>query len=161
MYFHTYLSTFILTYILSYLLTYFHTYLHPFIHTYILSYLLTYFRTYLHTFTEFLLDKETARELRITEAKERNELQECSCCYDTEVLFEDMLTCPEGHLFCRDCIRQSAEVVIGEGKTHFACLGDGVRYILVTLSVCCRSLINQSIKQYIKFFFPCLHGLDG
>ena len=55
-------------------------------------------------------------------ARMRGELMECGCCYDNEVLFEDMLTCPEGHLFCSTCVRRLVEVGVGEGKVHFACL---------------------------------------
>ena len=68
-------------------------------------------------------------------ARIRNELQTCSCCYDNEILFEDMLTCPDGHLFCRDCIRRSVEVAIGDGKSHFNCLYDNCELEFTTATL--------------------------
>ena len=62
------------------------------------------------------------RAIKLQEAKSQGLLQECSCCYDDEVLIEDMLSCPKGHLFCKSCVRRSTEVVIGEAKAKFPCL---------------------------------------
>lgn len=70
----------------------------------------------------YLHDKKQVYELRLQEARDNGELMECQCCFDEECLFEDMAACPEGHLFCKTCIRRSSEVVIGEGKTDFKCL---------------------------------------
>lgn len=70
----------------------------------------------------YLHDKKQVYEFRLQEARDNGELMECQCCFDEECLFEDMAACPEGHLFCKTCIRRSSEVVIGEGKTDFKCL---------------------------------------
>lgn len=55
-------------------------------------------------------------------AKANGELLECQCCYDNEVMAEDMAACNEGHLFCTECIRRSAEIAIGNAQNGFACL---------------------------------------
>ena len=47
---------------------------------------------------------------------------ECLCCYDDEVIIEDMNTCAEGHCFCKGCIKRSSEEVIGQGRLKFPCL---------------------------------------
>ena len=76
--------------------------------------------------TEYIADKKHDRAQRMAMARIRGEFHTCACCYDDEVLFEDMLACPDGHLFCRDCIKRSAEVAVGDGKGQFVCLFDGV-----------------------------------
>ena len=48
---------------------------------------------------------------------------ECNCCFDDEVLFEDMAACAEGHLFCKECIQRSSSEIIGQAKVKFPCLG--------------------------------------
>lgn len=78
----------------------------------------------------FLRDRREAKARRLALARARNELQTCGCCYDDEVLFEDMLTCAEGHLFCADCVRRSVEVAVGEGRGEFCCLGNEVSLCL-------------------------------
>ena len=62
-------------------------------------------------------------DAKVAEAKKRGELIECVCCYNDECLFEDMLPCKGGHLFCRECVARASEVAIGEGKTSLTCLG--------------------------------------
>ena len=62
----------------------------------------------------FLRRREEEKTKRLAEAQEKKELLECGCCFDDEVLPEDSLTCPEGHLFCRECIRRSSEEVVGK-----------------------------------------------
>jgi hypothetical protein len=42
------------------------------------------------------------------QAKANDELLECLCCFDAEVMAEDMAACNEGHLFCKECIRRYA-----------------------------------------------------
>ena len=64
--------------------------------------------------TDYLQDKEDHKAVRLAEAKESNALQECSCCFDDEVLLEDMLQCPRDHMFCRECVRRSSETLIGK-----------------------------------------------
>lgn len=66
--------------------------------------------------------KEEEKVRRIEEAKAKGELFECGCCYDDECLFEDLSSCPEGHLFCKTCVIRSTEAAFGEMKTKFPCL---------------------------------------
>lgn len=40
------------------------------------------------------------------QAKAKGELLQCQCCYDDEVLLEDIRTCIEGHLFCVSCLQK-------------------------------------------------------
>ncbi|KAK3913520.1 E3 ubiquitin-protein ligase RNF216 [Frankliniella fusca] len=61
----------------------------------------------------------------LQEAKENGELLECQCCYDSEVMLEDIRPCSEGqHIFCVTCVQRSSEQRIGDGHTTFPCLAD-------------------------------------
>ncbi|RUS69907.1 hypothetical protein EGW08_022329 [Elysia chlorotica] len=71
---------------------------------------------------DFPKQAEDARRIKIEEAKAKGELFECCCCYDDECLFEDLTSCPEGHLFCKTCVVRSTEAAFGEMKTKFPCL---------------------------------------
>ncbi|GLV35265.1 lethal (2) k09913 [Carabus blaptoides fortunei] len=55
-------------------------------------------------------------------AKEAGLMKTCGCCFDDEVMVEDIACCEAGHIFCKDCVRKGCEVVIGQGKLHFPCL---------------------------------------
>ncbi|KAF8527443.1 hypothetical protein BU17DRAFT_34385, partial [Hysterangium stoloniferum] len=47
---------------------------------------------------------------------------ECACCYEDATPFEEMMQCPEGHLFCKNCVRMNAESTVGELKTEILCM---------------------------------------
>ena len=69
-------------------------------------------------FSDYFKRKEVERKVEVEEARARNELYECGCCFEDECLFTEMNVCADGHLFCRQCIARSAEAAFGEGKTH-------------------------------------------
>ncbi|GFO07344.1 E3 ubiquitin-protein ligase [Plakobranchus ocellatus] len=71
---------------------------------------------------DYPLQKEQEKRAKIEEAKAKGELFECGCCYDDECLFEEMTSCPEGHLFCKTCLVRSTEAAFGDMKTKFPCL---------------------------------------
>lgn len=48
-------------------------------------------------------------------------LLECQCCYDS-FRFVRMIQCPEGHLFCSDCVKRNADVQIGSNKADIKCM---------------------------------------
>ncbi|OWF42616.1 E3 ubiquitin-protein ligase [Mizuhopecten yessoensis] len=75
-----------------------------------------------------LQQQRTLKEMRREEARANGELLPCECCFDDECLFEDMTSCQDGHLFCKECVRRSSEVVIGDGKCSFPCLTDSCDY---------------------------------
>ncbi|CAH1128313.1 unnamed protein product [Ceutorhynchus assimilis] len=68
--------------------------------------------------------KDEAAKDRL-EAKQLGLMQNCSCCFDDEVMPLDILTCTGGCRFCRECIKRSSEVAFGDGKINFPCLSDG------------------------------------
>ncbi|XP_065339551.1 uncharacterized protein LOC135939221 [Cloeon dipterum] len=70
----------------------------------------------------FIKSQEEARKNKIEEAKQKKELLECPVCCEDECLFEDMTSCADGHLFCKNCVKQYAETSIGDNKTKFPCL---------------------------------------
>ncbi|KIO29765.1 hypothetical protein M407DRAFT_70089, partial [Tulasnella calospora MUT 4182] len=46
---------------------------------------------------------------------------ECGCCF-AEYAFENMVQCPEAHLFCKKCARRTAEEAIGARKAVIRCM---------------------------------------
>ncbi|KAG8881868.1 hypothetical protein FRB97_008992 [Tulasnella sp. 331] len=53
---------------------------------------------------------------------------ECGCCFGDDDKFEDMIQCPEGHLFCRACAKHNAEEEIGKRKCMIICMdGSGCK----------------------------------
>ncbi|XP_071539421.1 uncharacterized protein [Panulirus ornatus] len=74
---------------------------------------------------EHLLKREENKRRAFMWARATYQLQECGCCFDDEVLEEDMETCNatgSKHKFCVNCIRRFAEEEIGQGRTSFRCL---------------------------------------
>ena len=50
------------------------------------------------------------RKNKIEEARAKNSLMECQCCFSDDCLMEEMLPCKAGHLFCTDCVKRASEV---------------------------------------------------
>lgn len=61
------------------------------------------------------------KDQRFLMAQRSGETCECECCYE-ECLFEDMAQCPDGHLFCTQCLKKSIETILAEGRTEVKCL---------------------------------------
>lgn len=55
-------------------------------------------------------------------AREKHALVTCPCCYDDELLPEDLVPCEAGHGCCGSCVKRSAQIVIGDGKVMVNCL---------------------------------------
>lgn len=55
-------------------------------------------------------------------AKDAGLLKTCECCYDDEVMPDEMACCENNHVFCKECVKKGCEVKIGEGKLDFPCL---------------------------------------
>ncbi|KAK0046834.1 E3 ubiquitin-protein ligase RNF216 [Biomphalaria pfeifferi] len=70
-------------------------------------------------------EKELKRRQKVEEAKLNGQIYECCCCFDDECLFEELASCPEGHLFCKTCVIRSTESAFGEMKVVFPCLAGG------------------------------------
>ncbi|XP_046391105.1 uncharacterized protein LOC124159377 [Ischnura elegans] len=71
---------------------------------------------------EFMEGKKRRRQQKFEEAKAKNELLTCNCCFEDDLLPEDMSSCTDGHLFCIQCVKKGAEVIIGDGKSSFPCM---------------------------------------
>uniref|UniRef100_A0A0A9W441 RING-type domain-containing protein n=1 Tax=Lygus hesperus TaxID=30085 RepID=A0A0A9W441_LYGHE len=60
-------------------------------------------------------------ELKRT-AIEEGQVFECECCYSDDILPSETIMCTEAHIFCRDCVKRSTAVRIGDGLVTFPCL---------------------------------------
>ncbi|KAK9510711.1 hypothetical protein O3M35_005446 [Rhynocoris fuscipes] len=70
---------------------------------------------------DYMKLKQDEKDYALEKAKILNELLECECCYDSEVLAEDAVTCTEGHIFCIECFQRSVDVIMGDAKVEFPC----------------------------------------
>jgi hypothetical protein len=71
--------------------------------------------------------QEAERDERRKNAIAAGRSRECGCCFDDEALVsvateradkqEDLVACPEGHMFCRQCVASLAESKLGEQLT--------------------------------------------
>lgn len=73
-------------------------------------------------------DAEVAHKIKMEEAAKCGALFECGCCYG-ESLFEDLVQCEEGHLFCGGCLqRYVQERLYGLGRVDLVCMsGEGCK----------------------------------
>lgn len=65
-------------------------------------------------------DAEAREKAEIEEARANGSLIECGCCF-CEVPFDRCLQCPEGHIFCKDCVMKMIETTISEGRSSVKC----------------------------------------
>ncbi|ETS83203.1 hypothetical protein PFICI_05079 [Pestalotiopsis fici W106-1] len=67
--------------------------------------------------------EKDAEQLNLVESRKKGEMEECGCCFD-EFPLNRMVHC-EGttlHWFCRQCMKQQAETLVGVGQFHLTCL---------------------------------------
>jgi hypothetical protein len=65
--------------------------------------------------TAFFVVIEQERRESFEEAKKNGRLRECTCCFDDEVLPQDMIVCEVGHEYCQQCVERHATEVVGQG----------------------------------------------
>ena len=62
------------------------------------------------------------KKARLEEARLKGELHDCAICLQAEVLQEELLPCPAGHQFCRECVRRHGEEQVGQGRGAIPCM---------------------------------------
>lgn len=90
--------------------------------------------------------KELDKKKRYEEAVKINDLIECECCCN-EYLFEDMAQCPEGHLFCKECLNREVQTLIGEGRSEVRCLSHSGCDKIVSIDELTRCVDEKIVKQ--------------
>lgn len=103
----------------------------------------------LKIFTAMIREDQESRKQRFDEAKTAGLLEECTCCFDDEIMPEDMLTCPEGHAFCRQCVMRSTEVAVGESRAKFPCL-TGTCESDFTLAVIQKAVTSKTFSLVLR-----------
>ncbi|KAF8523210.1 hypothetical protein JB92DRAFT_2705456 [Gautieria morchelliformis] len=75
---------------------------------------------------------------------------ECGCCSDDSTPFIAMMQCPDGHLFCKDCVRMQAETVIGNQKTEILCMDQSDCKLPFTTDILSQCLDDRTIALWDK-----------
>ena len=103
---------------------------------------------YLIKYSKLLEEKqnELQKKMRYDQAVKNHDLIECECCCD-EFLFEDMAQCPEGHLFCKQCLNREVQTLIGEGRTEVRCLSHSGCDLIVSVNELKRCVDDKVLKQ--------------
>ncbi|KAH0793700.1 IBR domain containing protein [Histomonas meleagridis] len=90
--------------------------------------------------------KKEEEERLMLEAAADGSLYECECCF-CECPMERLVQCPEGHLFCFECVRKQIETSISEGRTDVPCLHCGGCDQMVPMSELERSMPESVLAR--------------
>lgn len=94
-------------------------------------------------------EAQQREELRFEQAKADGAIFECGCCC-CDVPFDDLVQCPEGHLFCKKCVEHQIETAIGEGRSTIKCLSmDGCENCL-TIAELERTMPDNLVKRLFQ-----------
>ena len=98
------------------------------------------------------LKKKEAKQkelMEYQEAEKSGSLIECECCFN-ECPFEWMVQCPEGHLFCKQCVERQIETAISEGRSDVPCLKFGGCNSVIPISELERTIPEKTIERLIQ-----------
>lgn len=85
-------------------------------------------------------DYEVAKQVNFSEYTNNDQLITCGCCYG-DYTFEDLISCSEGHLFCKDCINHLVqEGLYGQGSLR------GKRINCIESSGCDGHITDEQLK---------------
>lgn len=90
---------------------------------------------------------------------------ECGCCFSAYA-FENMIQCPDAHLFCKTCARRTAEEAIGGRKAVIKCMDQDGCQLEFPVSEIKRFLdskaydLLEKIKAERAVTDACLEGLE-
>ncbi|KAG8973441.1 hypothetical protein FRC05_008832 [Tulasnella sp. 425] len=108
----------------------------------------------------------SAQSSRIEEEEEEVEGGiECGCCFSAYA-FENMIQCPDAHLFCKTCARRTAEEAIGGRKAMIKCMDQDGCQLEFSVSEIKRFLdskafgLLEKIKAERALTDACLEGLE-
>ncbi|KAL1410139.1 hypothetical protein Q8F55_004142 [Vanrija albida] len=72
---------------------------------------------------------------------------ECGCCFDKEPLSE-MVSCDDGHMFCKTCVKSLAESKLGEQLTAISCMDMSGCTNLFTEVTLAQVLSTKTLELY-------------
>uniref|UniRef100_T1J9J9 RING-type domain-containing protein n=1 Tax=Strigamia maritima TaxID=126957 RepID=T1J9J9_STRMM len=96
--------------------------------------------------------KDEEKRKRLEEAKSNGTLMTCECCFEEELLLDDMLPCPKDHLFCKICICRQAEINIGANKLQFPCFNGYCKedFSMTVLQKCLKPNVFSIILRKVQ-----------
>jgi hypothetical protein len=101
-------------------------------------------------------DSAIAEELNRKQYKDEQQMLQCGCCFDDEVVFEDAAQCEDGHIFCRRCVAGLVkEGVFGQGHLRgkaVQCMHQNGCDALFTIEELKRSLPIDVFQAYERLY---------
>uniref|UniRef100_T1J9K2 RING-type domain-containing protein n=1 Tax=Strigamia maritima TaxID=126957 RepID=T1J9K2_STRMM len=96
--------------------------------------------------------KKDEKKRKVDDARCAGTLMTCECCFEDELLLEDMLPCVDDHLFCKDCIRRQAEINIGANNLHFPCFNGYCKkhFSMKVLQSCLKANIFSIVLRKVQ-----------
>ncbi|CAG8487124.1 5884_t:CDS:2 [Racocetra fulgida] len=98
-------------------------------------------------------DYEVARQINFMEYTKNDQLITCGCCYG-DCPFEDLASCNEGHLFCKECINHFVqEGLFGQGSLRgkqVNCIEPGGCNGYFTEDQLKATLLSDVFKHYVE-----------
>ncbi|XP_072385345.1 uncharacterized protein [Diabrotica undecimpunctata] len=103
--------------------------------------------------------KQIERELKLKneayrhakeEARKFNLFETCQCCFDEELIPEEIYFCMKDCPFCKECVKKGVEVGVGRGDTKFPCMADcDSEFSLQTLQMVLPNKLFERLAQKI------------
>ncbi|KAJ7591319.1 hypothetical protein C8J56DRAFT_935212 [Mycena floridula] len=96
-----------------------------------------------------LIDRNIEKDEKVAEAllEEEGGGIECGCCF-SEYPFDNMVQCPDAHLFCKTCMIAYCESKLGSHETNIVCMEQSGCKMEFTLSELRRVLSSKLISLY-------------
>lgn len=89
-----------------------------------------------------------AQRINEEEYTEADEMVECGCCFG-EYTWEDMVSCNDGHLVCRNCVTHTAEeCAFGQGNNSYE--PRGLRCIAATTEKCESVIPTRTLERILS-----------
>ncbi|KAG8216970.1 hypothetical protein J3R82DRAFT_7275 [Butyriboletus roseoflavus] len=94
-------------------------------------------------------DAALAASVNHKEYEDNGEGIECGCCF-SGYPFDQMIQCPEAHLFCKSCMTSYASNLLGEHNPNIVCMDQSGCKLPFPESELCRFLSSKLLELYYR-----------
>ncbi|KAI6027044.1 hypothetical protein EDC04DRAFT_175483 [Pisolithus marmoratus] len=94
-------------------------------------------------------DEALAEEINDQEYQETGEGIECGCCFSSYP-FDNMVQCPDAHLFCKSCMTSYSSTLLGEHNPNIVCMDQSGCKLPFPESELKRFLSSKMLELYAR-----------